>query len=412
MLACAAAPASAAAAKRYAPLNQPGPPLSVPPGELTASLYCEASVRDAHVEPVLLSPGTGATPAENYSWNWEPALTKLRIPWCAYTAPHRTLGDIATSGEYLVYAIRTMYALAHRPIAIIGHSQGGMSMRWALRFWPDTREMVEDVIGLAATNHGTTVVPSSVCSPGCTPAVWQQLEPNAFIPALNSYAETFAGISYTNIYTHYDQVAKPDAGPNMCTSCLHTGRGQITNVAVQDICPRDGSDHVAVGTWDPAAYALAVDALRRSGPAQPARISKSVCFEPYMPGVNPVNLLANLTGLTGLVDILTVPLEPAGSATSGAPYLRSEPPLACYVFAACRGAAAPTLRLSYSWRRQSIRVLVRTFEGGRLVPVPDVTVTLDGRRARTNARGIATLPRRHGRLVARRAGCNAAVRRI
>jgi phage FluMu protein gp41 len=32
-----------------------------------------------------------------------------------------------------------MYAMARRQIAIIGHSQGGMSMRWPLRFWPDTR---------------------------------------------------------------------------------------------------------------------------------------------------------------------------------------------------------------------------------------------------------------------------------
>ncbi|MDQ6606375.1 MAG: GPI inositol-deacylase, partial [Actinomycetota bacterium] len=68
---------------------------------------------------------------------------QLGISWCAYTAPHSTLDNIETSGEYLVYAIRTMHALAGRRIAVMGHSQGGMSMRWALRFWPDTRPMVE-----------------------------------------------------------------------------------------------------------------------------------------------------------------------------------------------------------------------------------------------------------------------------
>lgn len=125
-----------AATPAYAPLDQPGPPLSVPIAQLRASLYCEPSVRDAKVEPVLLNPATGVTPVENYSWNWEPALQKLGIPWCAYTAPDHTLGNIETSGEYLVYAIRTMYLLAHRKIAIMGHSQGGMSMRWPLRSGP------------------------------------------------------------------------------------------------------------------------------------------------------------------------------------------------------------------------------------------------------------------------------------
>ncbi|MHB8693860.1 MAG: hypothetical protein ACYDHH_21695 [Solirubrobacteraceae bacterium] len=84
----------------------------------------------ASVEPVLLNPATGSTPAQNYSWNWEIALDKLRIPWCAYTAPHATMDDIQTSGEYLTYAIRTIYAMAGRKIAIMGQSQGGMSMRW------------------------------------------------------------------------------------------------------------------------------------------------------------------------------------------------------------------------------------------------------------------------------------------
>ena len=30
-------------------------------------------------------------------------------------APHNSLGNIETSGEYLVYAIRTVYRMAHGP---------------------------------------------------------------------------------------------------------------------------------------------------------------------------------------------------------------------------------------------------------------------------------------------------------
>ena len=30
-----------------------------------------------------------------------------------------------------------------------------MIPRWALRFWPDTRVMVDHVVGLSPSNHGT-----------------------------------------------------------------------------------------------------------------------------------------------------------------------------------------------------------------------------------------------------------------
>ncbi len=32
---------------------------------------------------------------------------------------------------------------------MVTHSQGGMIGRWATRFWPDTRQMVDDIVGLA-----------------------------------------------------------------------------------------------------------------------------------------------------------------------------------------------------------------------------------------------------------------------
>ena len=158
------------------------------------------------------------------------------------------MGDIQARGDYIAYAIRQMYARGGRRISILGHSQGGMVMRWALRFWPDTRGMVDDVIGMAGTNHGSVIVPA-LCVPSCAPALWQQRDSANFYAALNSGAETFAGISYTEIYSHTDEFVQPaldDSG----TSSLHTGDGRITNVAVQDICPTDSPDHLLVGTLD------------------------------------------------------------------------------------------------------------------------------------------------------------------
>jgi pimeloyl-ACP methyl ester carboxylesterase len=436
----ALAPQVSAAAPQYAPVDQPGPPLSTPPSQLEASLSCESSVRNAAVEPVLLSPGTGSTPTENFGWNWEPALDQLGIPWCAFTPPYYTLGDIATSGEYLVNAIRTMYAMAHRPIAVIGHSQGGMSMRWALRFWPDTRAMVADVIGLSPSNHGTTAASASSCAPGCPPGIWQQIYGSQFVEALNSYDETFSGIAYTNIYTQHDEVVTPNYSASQCSSCLHTGEGQIANVATQDVCPLDLSDHIAVGTIDATAYALAVDALTHPGPAQPSRIPASTCLQLLMPGVlSPASVPAALTALTQSPPELGVATAAVGagwiaSALSGAPDLHSEPALPCYVFATCSTAAAPTasapptataptLRLTFHKGRLTragkrvVHIHVSVLEGSNLDPVGGVTITLAGHTAHTNRQGNATLTvrlakKRTYRITASRQGCNPAKRTI
>src|SRR5262245_51150609 len=79
---------------------------------LAAALQCSAGLRDAAREPVLLVAGTGATPLEQYSWNYEPALSALGIPWCAVTVPEHTLGDVQDDAEYFVHAIRYMYGIA------------------------------------------------------------------------------------------------------------------------------------------------------------------------------------------------------------------------------------------------------------------------------------------------------------
>jgi hypothetical protein len=418
------APAAASAAgPAYAPLDQPGPPLQVPAALLRASLVCSPGVRGAKLEPVLLNPATAVTAAQDYGHSWEPELTSLGIPWCALTVPYSTLGDIQTSGEYIVNAIRTMHALAGRKMAILGHSQGGESMRWALRFWPDTRAMVDDVVGFAGANHGTTVLDPlirSECSLGCAPAGLQQTTYSNFIAALNSRTETFAGISYTEIYSHTDEVVEPDtSSPSACTSCLHTGAGMITNVATQDMCPLDLDEHLLIGTIDPVAAALALDAIRHPGPADPARIPKPVCSELYAPGTDPV---ANtLAGLLDGPNLAAVVIEPAAGLTSGVPLVNSEPPPRCYVTASCTGATAPTLeiwkitkpRLIRAHHRARVHILIRTDEGGALEPVPGVTVTLAAHHLTTDDDGdtsVTIRPKHAGKytITANRAGTNPA----
>lgn len=323
--AASSAPAQASYDGRFAPLDRPGPRLSVPRERLRAALDCQGSPRSKG-RPVLLSPGTSVTPEENFSWNYMKAFTAQGRYWCAVTMPHHTFGDVQVAGEHLVHAIRTMHARTGRRIAVVGHSQGGMNPRWALRFWPDTRAMVSDLIGMAPPTNGTTAINQCVESvTTCAPAVWQQRDEAAFIEALNSRARTFRGISYTVITTQRDETVTP-----VRSAYLPTRRGQVRNVAVQDLCPLDTYEHNLLGTLDPVAYALVMDALRHRGPADPSRIDPAVCGEQYMPFVDPAALdyLPALFGATNIPSVLTPFVN-----TAGAPMLAREPRLRCYVLA-------------------------------------------------------------------------------
>jgi triacylglycerol esterase/lipase EstA (alpha/beta hydrolase family) len=316
--------AASAASGKYAPLNRPGPKLSVPAGTLQRALDCSTGVAHAGRNPILLVPGTTLDPRPNYSWNYERAFAALHWPYCTVTLPYHATGDVQVAGEYIVHALRAMAKTSHRKVDVLGYSQGGMVPRWALRFWPDTRKLVNDMVGLDPSNHGTLDA-EIACHLQCPPAFWQQATGSHFDAALNSRAETFAGIDYTVIYSRTDQVVVPNLDASGSSS-LHTGKGRIVNVAVQQICPADASDHLAMGTYDPVGYALAVDAFTHSGPASPARISSSVCTHPFQPGVNPLTFPVDYAGYTAAI----------AQGAAQAPETATEPPLRCYVFASCR----------------------------------------------------------------------------
>ena len=319
------APAGApAAGGLFAPVGRPGPPLSVPAKVLRAALSCTAGVRRDARNPILLVPGTDLNPRSNYSWNYERALAARHWAYCAVTLPADATGDIQVAGEYVVYAIRTMSQKAGRRVDILGYSQGGMVPRWALRFWPDTRRLVHAFVALDPSNHGT-VDANAACRGQCSAADWQQALGSHFMQALNSFAETFSGIDYTVIYSHTDEIVVPNLSSGGSSS-LHTGRGRIENVAVQQICPNDVSDHLAMGTYDPVGYALAMDAFAHESLANPQDVPVGVCAQPFQPGVDPATFGSDYAGF----------LETIGHAQQTARQLSAEPPLACYVFARCK----------------------------------------------------------------------------
>lgn len=322
-------PAAASHGPAFAPVDRPGPELRVPADKLAVSLRCTAGVTNADRTPVLLLPATGVNSTENFGWNYEPALTARGIPWCTSDVPapdagNHNLADIQTRAEYVTYAIRTMHRRAGREISTLGHSQGGMITRWSLRFWPDTRDKVDDVIGMAPSNHGT-VTAHPTCVPGCSPAIWQQRTGSRFNAALDSGQETFAGISYTTIRSDFDEIVVPESN-----SALN-GPGRIANLRIQDRCPARPVDHLQVGTSDPVAEAYVFDALRHDGPARVSRVDPGVCLRAFMSGVDPLTYATDMAAASAALA-RNVALAPKTS---------DEPPLRCYTLAqGCRSSSA------------------------------------------------------------------------
>jgi triacylglycerol esterase/lipase EstA (alpha/beta hydrolase family) len=305
----------------FAPLDQKGPRLSVSKAQLDASLSCNGPLRGLQRDPILLVPGTTLTPEVNFGWNYMRAFDQLGLRWCAVTLPSDATGDIQVAGEYVVSALRTMSKQSGRDVDVVGYSQGGMVPRWALRFWPDTRALVDDVIGLSPSNHGTVLADVS-CDRPCTPANHQQASQSRFTAALNSGAETFAGIDYTVAYTYTDEIVVPNTPPNP-SSALRTGNGRIANIALQEVCPTNTADHFAIGSFDPVGYAVVADALAHDGPAVRDRISRTVCAEVTQPGVDRATFPADFAAM----------IRYATDSQGNAAKTPTEPPLRPYVFA-------------------------------------------------------------------------------
>lgn len=288
------------------------PSYDVPRRVLAAALSCPSAFAHPGREPVLLVHGTGLTPAESWAWNYQKLLPAAGFDVCTVALPHRAMTDIQRSAEYVAYAVQVISHLTHHRVAVITHSQGGMEGRWAVRWWPSVRRDVDDLILLASPNHGIVGADACADSGNCWPAVWQMATASHFLHALNSVDETPGDVSITNVYSLTDELVEPSS-----TVPLHGDH--VSNVAVQDLCPRPV--HHAGMLTDPAVWALAVDALTHAGPANPKRISPSVCLQPYAPGLTAADVVGGNAIL--YADAATQGFAPA----PGAP---AEPPLAPY----------------------------------------------------------------------------------
>ncbi len=293
-----------------------GPALSVSEADLSTAMVCTtATGRPAQPGPVLLVHGTGSNAEESWSGNYAIVLPELGYDTCTIDLPNRALGDIQLSAEYVVAAIRRMNGGSGHRVNVLTHSQGGLEARWALKYWPDLAGRVDDLVTLAATNHGTPTA-NVICLQqvaACTASVNQQRVGSNFLAALNTDESVPAGVSYTSIYSLDDEIVTT-LPPNYSPAV-----NGATNILVQDVCPLHLTTHLMELT-DGLVYALVLDAFTHAGTADPARIDPlSACLSLIAPGVT-LNAFLTANGPSYLAALIAVA---TGQASP-------EPPIAAY----------------------------------------------------------------------------------
>ncbi|MDQ3758390.1 MAG: lipase family protein [Actinomycetota bacterium] len=253
-----------------------GPNLRAPEAELRAALDCPDGLEQPSSGVVLLVHGTFTNEYESWSGGYLKALPKRGYDVCTVRLPRRALGDIQRTSEYVVFSIRRLAARADTKVDVIGHSQGTLQPRWALRWWDDVRLKVDDYISLAGPHHGAQSANELCKVARCAPSVWQQRRGSNFLAALNRGNETPRGPSYTSIFSRDDELVIPHS-----TSRL----SGASNILVQDLCPVRYVSHAGM-LWDAVTYWLVVDALENRGPARADRVG-NVCGSTFIPGASP-----------------------------------------------------------------------------------------------------------------------------
>jgi triacylglycerol lipase len=136
-----------------------------------------------------------------------------------------------------------------------------MMPRWYLKFLGGAPK-VDDLVGLAPSNHGTTNPGAFAAGATFCPACEQQRAGSAFLRQLNAGDETPGDVSYTSIETRLDEVVIP------FTSAFLAAGPNTANILLQDACPAEVVDHQFIPD-DRVALRWTLQALGRTGPADP-----------------------------------------------------------------------------------------------------------------------------------------------
>ncbi|MFE6847802.1 esterase/lipase family protein [Streptomyces sp. NPDC057686] len=236
----------------------------------------------AHPRPVVLVHGTLGNSVDNWL-GFAPYL--VHRGYCVYSLDYGQLPGVPffnglgpidkSAGQLDVFVDKVLASTGAAKTDIVGHSQGGMMPNYYLKFLGGAPK-VNALVGLAPDNHGTTLSGLTQLLPyfpgaedlisSATPGLADQIAGSPFVTKLNAGGDTVPGVQYTVIATKYDEVVTP------YRSAFLQGTGSnVRNVVLQDLCPLDLSEHVAIGLTDRIAWHEAVNAL------DPAHASRTTC---------------------------------------------------------------------------------------------------------------------------------------
>lgn len=240
-----------------------------------------------HPYPVVLVHGT----AEDEGSNWVTLAPLLaNHGYCVYAFNYGEtglsfggrvdgLGEIAASAQQLsTFVERVLAKTGASQVDIVGHSQGGMMPNYYIKFLGGARK-VHTLIGLAPSNHGTTVdglvtllndVPdlgsifTDIADLLGAPSLPEQEVGSAFETNLFAGGDTVPGPNYVVIETTHDEIVTP------YTNAFLSGP-DVTNITIQNQCPSDPSEHVGIVMDSPAAQDVLNELSSDPDPAfQPA----------------------------------------------------------------------------------------------------------------------------------------------
>ncbi|MGW2085837.1 esterase/lipase family protein [Streptomyces sp. NPDC001880] len=224
----------------------------------------------AHPRPVVLVHGTLGNSIDNWLV-LAPYL--VNRGYCVYSLDYGQLPGVPvfnglgpvdkSAGQLASFVDKVLAATGADKADLVGHSQGGMMPNHYLKFLGGAAK-VNALIGIAPDNHGTTLLGLTKLLPyfpgaedllnANTPALADQVAGSPFITRLNSLPDTVPGVHYTVIATRYDEVVTPYRTQFLDGPDVH-------NVLLQDLCPVDLSEHVAIGTVDRIAFHEVANAL-------------------------------------------------------------------------------------------------------------------------------------------------------